>query len=163
MPATMTIQMFAPPLSPGVSLTTTPGREKNSSHSTSLPTMRQSHPILQCLTRSNKIVTSFLTSQLMQGRPTILTTNLFVQAVKGMLVIAAGVGLSEMLLEETVIRQTGDASVHTTTEMNAQATTSTAKTGVQPHKINACRWSWPSSDPARWNSTDAACRCDMSR
>lgn len=52
-----------------------------------------------------------------------------------MLVIAAGVGLSEMLLKETVIRQTGDASVHTTTEVNAQATTSTAKTGVQPHQM----------------------------
>ena len=52
-----------------------------------------------------------------------------------MLVIAAGVGLSEMMLEETVIKQTGDASVHTTTEMNARATTSTAKSGVQPHQM----------------------------
>ena len=49
-----------------------------------------------------------------------------------MLVSAAGVGLLEILLEETVIRQTGDASPHTNTEMNALATMSTAKTGAQP-------------------------------
>lgn len=28
---------------------------------------------------------------------------------------------------------------------------------------NACRWSWPTSDPDRWNSSDAACRCDLRR
>lgn len=28
---------------------------------------------------------------------------------------------------------------------------------------NACRWAWPTSDADRWESSDAACRCDMSR
>lgn len=24
-----------------------------------------------------------------------------------------------------------------------------------------CKWSWPSTDKAQWNSKDAACRCDQ--
>ena len=24
----------------------------------------------------------------------------------------------------------------------------------------SCKWSWPSSDPAKWSSSDAKCRCE---
>jgi len=27
--------------------------------------------------------------------------------------------------------------------------------------VDHCKWSWPSDDPAQWDSKDAACRCDI--
>ena len=27
--------------------------------------------------------------------------------------------------------------------------------------VDHCRWSWPKTDPAKWSSKDAHCRCDM--
>jgi len=42
---------------------------------------------------------------------------------------------SGIQLEETVIRQTGDVSVHTLMEMNARATMSTARTGAPPRPM----------------------------